>query len=129
MKVHHNYRRGADTRHTQAPKEVAVQFVIDCMDKGRQMVSKQADNNHTKQLPVLVTAHTFTMRNGETQDIIRVENGKDKEGKFCAYSLVAHNCNYKASELGKARNLTVSRIAETWRKLHEEQKANHDKHF
>lgn len=46
---------------------------------------------------------------------------KDKEGLIRGYVLIKGNAKYKASELGKGRNLTASRIRQTWERLHPEQ--------
>lgn len=46
---------------------------------------------------------------------------KDKEGQIRGYVLIKGNAKYKASELGKGRNLTASRIRQTWERLHPEQ--------
>lgn len=46
---------------------------------------------------------------------------KDKEGLIRGYVLIKGNAKYKASELGKGRNLTASRLRQTWERLHPEQ--------
>lgn len=46
---------------------------------------------------------------------------KDKKGVIRGYVLCKDNTRFKASELGKGRNLTASRIRQTWEKLHSEQ--------
>lgn len=46
---------------------------------------------------------------------------KDKKDVIRGYVLQKGNARYKASELGKGRNLTASRIRQTWEKLHPEQ--------
>lgn len=46
---------------------------------------------------------------------------KDNEGVIRGYVLKKGNTRFKASELGKGRNLTASRIIQTWEKLHSEQ--------
>lgn len=46
---------------------------------------------------------------------------KDKKGVIRGYVLCKGNTRFKASELGKWRNLTASRIRQTWEKLHSEQ--------
>lgn len=46
---------------------------------------------------------------------------KDKKDVIRGYVLQKGNARYKASELGKGRNLTASRIRQTWEKLHLEQ--------
>lgn len=46
---------------------------------------------------------------------------KDKEGLIRGYVLIKGNAKYKASELGKGRNLTASRLRQTWERLHLEQ--------
>lgn len=43
---------------------------------------------------------------------------KDKKDVIRGYVLQKGNAKYKASELGKGRNLTASRIRQTWEKLH-----------
>ena len=46
---------------------------------------------------------------------------KDKKNVIRGYVLCKGNTRFKASELGKGRNLTASRIRQTWGKLHPEQ--------
>ena len=46
---------------------------------------------------------------------------KDKKDVIRGYVLLKGNTRFKASELGKGRNLTASRIRQTWEKLHSEQ--------
>ena len=46
---------------------------------------------------------------------------KDKKDVIRGYVLCKGNTRLKASELGKGRNLTASRIKQTWEKLHPEQ--------
>ena len=46
---------------------------------------------------------------------------KDKKDVIRGYVLLKGNTKFKASELGKGRNLTASRIRQTWEKLHLEQ--------
>ena len=46
---------------------------------------------------------------------------KDKKDVIRGYVLLKGNTKFKASELGKGRNLTASRIKQTWEKLHPEQ--------
>lgn len=46
---------------------------------------------------------------------------KDKKDVIRGYVLLKGNTKFKASELGKGRNLTASRIRQTWEKLHHEQ--------
>ena len=46
---------------------------------------------------------------------------KDKKDVIRGYVLLKGNTMFKASELGKGRNLTASRIRQTWEKLHSEQ--------
>ena len=43
---------------------------------------------------------------------------KDKKDVIRGYVLCKGNTRFKASELGKGRNLTASRIRQTWEKLH-----------
>lgn len=43
---------------------------------------------------------------------------KDNEKNIRGYVLCKGNTRFKASELGKGRNLTASRIIQTWEKLH-----------
>ena len=43
---------------------------------------------------------------------------KDSKDGICGYILRKGNTRYKASELGKGRNLTASRITRTWEMLH-----------
>ena len=43
---------------------------------------------------------------------------KDKKDVIRGYVLLKGNTKFKASELGKGRNLTASRIRQTWEKLH-----------
>jgi len=44
---------------------------------------------------------------------------KDKKNVIHGYVLCKGNTRFKASELGKGRNLTASRIRQTWEKLHQ----------
>ena len=44
---------------------------------------------------------------------------KDKKDVIRGYVLLKGNTKFKASELGKGRNLTASRIKQTWEKLHQ----------
>lgn len=46
---------------------------------------------------------------------------KDNDGTIRGYVVCKGNTRFKASELGKGRNLTASRILQTWMKLHSEQ--------
>lgn len=46
---------------------------------------------------------------------------KDKKDVIRGYVLCKGNTRFKASELGRGRNLTASRIRQTWEKLHHEQ--------
>ena len=46
---------------------------------------------------------------------------KNKKDVIRGYVLCKSNTRFKASELGKGRNLTASRIRQTWEKLHPEQ--------
>ena len=46
---------------------------------------------------------------------------KDKKDVIRGYVLCKGNTRFKASELGKGRNLTASHIRQTWEKLHPEQ--------
>ncbi len=43
---------------------------------------------------------------------------RDKEGIIRGYTLKKGSCKFKASELGKAREYTASRIENTWWKIH-----------
>ena len=43
---------------------------------------------------------------------------EDKQGILRGYALVHGNTKYKASELGVGRNLMVSKLPATWKKLH-----------
>ena len=43
---------------------------------------------------------------------------KDKKDAIRGYALLKGNTKFKASELGKGRSLTASRIRQTWEKLH-----------
>ncbi len=45
---------------------------------------------------------------------------KDKKDVIRGYVLLKGNTKFKASELGKGRNLTASRIKQTWEKLHQD---------
>ena len=44
--------------------------------------------------------------------------GRDKKGLLRGYALMNGNTKYKASELGIGRNLMVSKLPATWKKLH-----------
>lgn len=50
---------------------------------------------------------------------------KDRKGIVRGYVLTNGNARYKASELGRGRNLMASSIEETWRKMHPENMDNH----
>lgn len=52
---------------------------------------------------------------------------KDKKDVIRGYVLCKGNTRFKASELGKGRNLTASRIKQTWEKLHPEQDRQTDR--
>ncbi len=52
----------------------------------------------------------------------KVKPQKDKNGQIKAYSVFMGNSKFIASSLGKSRNLTVSRIENTWAKMHERAK-------
>ena len=45
---------------------------------------------------------------------------KDKKDVIRGYVLIKGNTRFKASELGKGRNLTASHIRQTWEKLHQD---------
>lgn len=47
-----------------------------------------------------------------------IHEREDKQGILCGYALVHGNTKYKASELGIGRNLMISKLPATWRKLH-----------
>ena len=47
-----------------------------------------------------------------------VHEREDKKGILRGYALVHGNTKYKASELGVARNLMISKLPKTWNKLH-----------
>ncbi|MCR1854811.1 relaxase/mobilization nuclease domain-containing protein [Parabacteroides distasonis] len=47
-----------------------------------------------------------------------VHEREDKKGILHGYALVNGNTKYKASELGVGRNLMISKLPSTWRKLH-----------
>ena len=47
-----------------------------------------------------------------------VHEREDKKGILHGYALVHGNTKYKASELGVSRNLMISKLPATWRKLH-----------
>ena len=47
---------------------------------------------------------------------------QDDEGKVYGYSVMRGNSRYKASELGKGRNLTASKIEHTWARLHPQER-------
>jgi len=49
-----------------------------------------------------------------------VHQNVDQKGRVHGYSLRLVNAKYKASELGRGRDLTVSKLANTWYKLHHE---------
>lgn len=49
-------------------------------------------------------------------EILELRDGKKV---LHGYALVKGNASYKASKLGKGRNLTASRIEATWKKLHQ----------
>ena len=43
---------------------------------------------------------------------------EDKKGVLRGYALMHGNTKYKASELGVGRNLMISKLPATWKKLH-----------
>lgn len=47
-----------------------------------------------------------------------VHEREDTKGVLHGYALVNGNTKYKASELGVGRNLTISKLPVTWKKLH-----------
>ncbi len=47
-----------------------------------------------------------------------IHEREDKQGILRGYALVHGNTKYKASELGIGRNLMISKLPATWRKLH-----------
>lgn len=47
---------------------------------------------------------------------------RDSKKILRGYALIKGNANYKASRLGKGRNLTASKIEATWKKLHQTRK-------
>lgn len=47
----------------------------------------------------------------------------DKSGTIRGHSIMKDNCHYKMSEIG--REFTVSRLPDTWRRLHEEKASQH----
>jgi hypothetical protein len=49
-----------------------------------------------------------------------VQLKRDSKNEVRGYSIRMGNSIYKASDLGKGRNLTASRIEATWRRLHKE---------
>lgn len=51
---------------------------------------------------------------------IHIQQGDD--GKVYGYSIMRGNSRYKASELGRGRNLTASKIEVTWAKLHPQER-------
>ena len=53
---------------------------------------------------------------GKGYEILELRDGKKV---LHGYALVKGNASYKASKLGKGRNLTASRIEATWKKLHQ----------
>lgn len=51
---------------------------------------------------------------------------KDSIGKVCGYTIRKGNSIYKSSLLGNSRNLMPSKIEDTWRKLHQNSRAEQD---
>lgn len=51
---------------------------------------------------------------------IHIQQGDD--GKVYGYSIMRGNSRYKASELGRGRNLMASKIEQTWAKLHPQER-------
>ena len=49
---------------------------------------------------------------------LQVKARKIRWGPVKGYSIIQDGISYKASELGRGRNLTYPKLAETWRKLH-----------
>ncbi len=52
----------------------------------------------------------------------KVKLQKNKEGAVKGYSIYMGNSKFKASSIGHSRNLTVSRIEDTWAKMHSKAK-------
>ena len=89
----------------QISKKRKQQFSNDCIDILKNMKEFNLE------------AYFLYLRN-EKKYSIRIN--KDKEGKVKGYSLSLGHLKYKASELGKGRNLMVSNLEKTWLKLHPE---------
>lgn len=49
---------------------------------------------------------------------LKVKARTDSQGNVKGYAIICGKAKYKASELGKNRSLTCSRLAATWQKLH-----------
>ena len=78
------------------------QATADCMDVLRQMEKWDWDDYRAM---VTAKGYKFCAK-------------PDKEGKYYGYALVRGKAKYKASELGKGRNLLYKNLEATWRKLH-----------
>ena len=48
----------------------------------------------------------------------KVREQRDKQGVLHGYTIIRGNSRFKSSTLGKSRNLTTSKLDETWKKLH-----------
>ena len=48
----------------------------------------------------------------------KVHEQRDKQGILHGYTILRGNSRFKSSTLGKGRNLTVSKLEATWKKLH-----------
>ena len=57
-------------------------------------------------------------KNTLTRKGYSVHERKDAQHVIRGYALVNGNTKYKASELGVARNLMISKLPKTWDKLH-----------
>lgn len=57
-------------------------------------------------------------KNALAQKGYTVHEREDKQGILRGYALVHGNTKYKASELGVGRNLMISKLPTTWKKLH-----------
>ena len=59
-----------------------------------------------------------TYKHGLESRGYKVKEQRDKQGVLHGYTILRGNSRFKSSTLGKGRNLTVSKLEATWKKLH-----------
>lgn len=107
-------------RATMAANEVARQRGwIQAADKSNQNKTKISMDCFN----VLRNMRSFSWRDYQTALEAKgydVQIKRDSTNQVRGYAIRMGNSIYKASDLGKGRNLTASRIEATWRRLHKE---------